>query len=202
MTVWEVLTYGERPYGNDSAEEVSKFLKDGGRLPRPVICSTEVHKLMLSCWLARPDDRPSFKELADEFAKMARDPGRYLVIPGDRYMKSLSYSAQVGTREISVGSRETAAASFRQRKPTVFLLQDEKEEIIRSVAVETEDTLVDSEDYLQPNAPIPSCSNIGIPISDSPLPMSRHNWDREMLRFTLDHSYPARLCSFKGKFLT
>lgn len=25
--------------------------------------------------------RPSFKELAEEFAKMARDPGRYLVIP-------------------------------------------------------------------------------------------------------------------------
>jgi len=25
--------------------------------------------------------RPAFKELADEFSKMARDPGRYLVIP-------------------------------------------------------------------------------------------------------------------------
>ena len=27
------------------------------------------------------ESRPSFRELADEFAKMARDPGRYLVIP-------------------------------------------------------------------------------------------------------------------------
>ena len=26
------------------------------------------------------DSRPSFKELAGEFAKMSRDPGRYLVI--------------------------------------------------------------------------------------------------------------------------
>jgi hypothetical protein len=26
------------------------------------------------------DSRPSFVELAEEFAKMARDPGRYLVI--------------------------------------------------------------------------------------------------------------------------
>ena len=26
------------------------------------------------------NSRPGFKELADEFAKMARDPGRYLVI--------------------------------------------------------------------------------------------------------------------------
>ena len=27
------------------------------------------------------ESRPSFKELGDEFAKMSRDPGRYLVIP-------------------------------------------------------------------------------------------------------------------------
>ena len=27
------------------------------------------------------DSRPSFDELREEFAKMARDPGRYLVIP-------------------------------------------------------------------------------------------------------------------------
>jgi len=27
------------------------------------------------------DSRPSFEELREEFAKMARDPGRYLVIP-------------------------------------------------------------------------------------------------------------------------
>jgi len=25
--------------------------------------------------------RPAFRELSEEFAKMARDPGRYLVIP-------------------------------------------------------------------------------------------------------------------------
>ena len=27
------------------------------------------------------ESRPSFEELREEFAKMARDPGRYLVIP-------------------------------------------------------------------------------------------------------------------------
>lgn len=34
------------------------------------------------------DSRPSFFELTEEFAKMARDPGRYLVI-------SVSISAQM-----------------------------------------------------------------------------------------------------------
>ena len=31
-------------------------------------------------WMLDAESRPSFRELADEFAKMARDPGRYLVI--------------------------------------------------------------------------------------------------------------------------
>lgn len=77
--------------------------------------------------------------------------------------------------------------------------QDEKE-IIRSIAVETGDTLVDSEDYLQPNTQAPSCSNIGIPISDSPLPQVRQTWDRDTLRFTMELRPSARLCSLKGTF--
>ena len=36
---------------------------------------------LLTGWMLDAESRPSFKELADEFAKMARDPGRYLVIP-------------------------------------------------------------------------------------------------------------------------
>lgn len=39
-------------------------------------------------WMLDADSRPSFFELTEEFAKMARDPGRYLVI-------SVSISAQM-----------------------------------------------------------------------------------------------------------
>lgn len=38
-------------------------------------------------WMINADSRPSFAELADEFAKMSRDPGRYLVIKGDSLMR-------------------------------------------------------------------------------------------------------------------
>lgn len=37
------------------------------------------------------ESRPSFVELTEEFAKMARDPGRYLVIEGDALMRLPSY---------------------------------------------------------------------------------------------------------------
>ena len=38
------------------------------------------------------ESRPSFKELGDEFAKMSRDPGRYLVIPVSLFIHVLSLS--------------------------------------------------------------------------------------------------------------
>lgn len=78
------------------------------------------------------------------------------------------------------------------------MLQDEKE-IIHSIAFETGDTLVDSEEYLQPSAQVglPSCSNIGIPVPAYTMPQNHISWDRDILRFTPDH-YPSRLCSLKG----
>ena len=42
--------------------------------------------LNISGWMLDAESRPSFSELAEEFAKMARDPGRYLVIQvGESY---------------------------------------------------------------------------------------------------------------------
>lgn len=95
MTVWELLTYGERPYENVPARDVPELLEKGERLPQPAICTIDVYMIMIKCWMLDAESRPSFKELADEFAKMARDPGRYLVIQGDRFMRLPSYSSQV-----------------------------------------------------------------------------------------------------------
>lgn len=39
------------------------------------------------------ESRPTFKELADQFSKMARDPGRFLVVKGDKLLQLPSYSA-------------------------------------------------------------------------------------------------------------
>ncbi|KAF6201622.1 hypothetical protein GE061_004015 [Apolygus lucorum] len=92
VTVWELLTYGGRPYENVPAREVLELLEKGERLPQPNICTIDVYMLMIKCWMKDADSRPSFKELADEYAKMARDPGRYLVIQGDKLMRLPSYS--------------------------------------------------------------------------------------------------------------
>ena len=46
----------------------------------------------LTGWVINADSRPCFSELHDEFAKMSRDPGRYLVITGDSHMRLPSNS--------------------------------------------------------------------------------------------------------------
>lgn len=122
VTVWELLSYGGRPYEEIPARDVPDLLEKGERLPQPPICTIDVYMIMIKCWVLDAESRPSFKELTDEFAKMARDPGRYLVIRGDKLMRLPSYTQQ-----------------------------DEKE-LIRNLSITTEGTEVfmDAEEYLQP----------------------------------------------------
>lgn len=102
MTVWELLTYGGRPYENVPARDVPELLEKGDRLSQPRIATIEVYLVMIKCWMLDAESRPSFKDLADDFAKMARDPGRYLVIQGDKHLRLPSYSSQVNFWHILV----------------------------------------------------------------------------------------------------
>ena len=55
--------------------------------------------ITIKCWMIDPDSRPSFADLTEIFSKMARDPGRYLVIPGDKHLRLPSNNAYAGTRK-------------------------------------------------------------------------------------------------------
>ncbi|CAD5119525.1 DgyrCDS8125 [Dimorphilus gyrociliatus] len=87
VTIWEICTYGQRPYEGMPARSVPFALERGDRLPQPEICTIDVYMWMIKCWLLDADSRPSFKELREIFNKMCVDPGRYLVIKGDSLMK-------------------------------------------------------------------------------------------------------------------
>ena len=40
--MWELLTYGKRPFPNTHAQNLLPLLKAGGRLEQPDNCSTEL----------------------------------------------------------------------------------------------------------------------------------------------------------------
>ena len=140
VTVWELLTYGARPYENTPAREVPDLLEKGERLPQPGICSIDLYMILVKCWMVDAESRPHFKELAEQFAKMARDPGRYLCIPGDKLMRLPSYTTQ-----------------------------DEKE-LIRNLAqnIGGSEAVVVADEYLNPGR-MPSQHTLNTPV-DTPLP--------------------------------
>uniref|UniRef100_A0A4W6C3Y0 receptor protein-tyrosine kinase n=1 Tax=Lates calcarifer TaxID=8187 RepID=A0A4W6C3Y0_LATCA len=74
VTVWELMTFGTKPYDGIPASEIAGVLEKGERLPQPPICTIDVYMIMVKCWMIDADSRPRFRELIAEFTKMARDP--------------------------------------------------------------------------------------------------------------------------------
>ncbi|XP_041836409.1 receptor tyrosine-protein kinase erbB-3a isoform X2 [Melanotaenia boesemani] len=83
VTIWEMMSYGTEPYALMRPQAVPDLLEKGERLSQPQICTIDVYMVMVKCWMIDENVRPTFKELASEFTKMARDPPRYLVIKED-----------------------------------------------------------------------------------------------------------------------
>uniref|UniRef100_A0A673CZ82 Receptor protein-tyrosine kinase n=1 Tax=Sphaeramia orbicularis TaxID=375764 RepID=A0A673CZ82_9TELE len=80
VTIWEMMSYGAEPYDKMRPQDVPDLLEKGERLSQPQICTIDVYMVMVKCWMVDENIRPAFKELANEFTRMARDPPRYLVI--------------------------------------------------------------------------------------------------------------------------
>uniref|UniRef100_A0A7N9AN48 Receptor protein-tyrosine kinase n=1 Tax=Mastacembelus armatus TaxID=205130 RepID=A0A7N9AN48_9TELE len=80
VTVWEMMSFGAEPYASVHPQEVPSLLEKGERLSQPHICTIDVYMVMVKCWMIDENIRPTFKELASDFTRMARDPPRYLVI--------------------------------------------------------------------------------------------------------------------------
>ncbi|XP_035993653.1 receptor tyrosine-protein kinase erbB-3b [Fundulus heteroclitus] len=80
VTVWEMMSFGAEPYRSVQPQEVPSLLEKGERLSQPHICTIDVYMVMVKCWMIDENVRPTFKELASDFTRMARDPHRYLVI--------------------------------------------------------------------------------------------------------------------------
>uniref|UniRef100_A0A8C5UCN8 receptor protein-tyrosine kinase n=1 Tax=Malurus cyaneus samueli TaxID=2593467 RepID=A0A8C5UCN8_9PASS len=80
VTVWELMTFGAKPYDGIPAREIPDLLEKGERLPQPPICTIDVYMIMVKCWMIDSECRPKFRELVAEFSRMARDPQRFVVI--------------------------------------------------------------------------------------------------------------------------
>lgn len=102
IVMWEVMSYGERPYWDMSNQDVSvaygegykmrliysfsvfklplcvsqviKAIEEGYRLPPPMDCPVSLHQLMLDCWQKERAERPKFSQIVNMLDKLIRNP--------------------------------------------------------------------------------------------------------------------------------
>ncbi|XP_031752075.1 ephrin type-A receptor 7 [Xenopus tropicalis] len=76
IVMWEVMSYGERPYWDMSNQDVIKAIEDGFRLPAPISCPPYLHQLMLDCWQKDRNERPKFTHIHSILSKHGQSPDK------------------------------------------------------------------------------------------------------------------------------
>nr|XP_056704459.1 ephrin type-A receptor 1 [Euleptes europaea] len=74
IVTWEVYSYGDKPYGDMSNQEVMKSIEDGYRLPPPVDCPSILYELMKVCWSYDRARRPRFREIHAQLEHFIASP--------------------------------------------------------------------------------------------------------------------------------
>ncbi|XP_062333877.1 LOW QUALITY PROTEIN: ephrin type-A receptor 5 [Osmerus eperlanus] len=74
IVMWEVMSYGERPYWDMSNQDVIKAVEESYRLPGPMDCPAALYHLMMDCWQRERSSRPKFEEIVSLLDKLIRNP--------------------------------------------------------------------------------------------------------------------------------
>ncbi|XP_062313032.1 LOW QUALITY PROTEIN: ephrin type-A receptor 6-like [Osmerus eperlanus] len=83
IVMWEVMSYGERPYWEMSNQDVILSIEEGYRLPAPMGCPVALHQLMLHCWQKERSHRPKFTDVVSFLDKLIRNPSSLLTLVED-----------------------------------------------------------------------------------------------------------------------
>ncbi len=73
VTIWEIFTFGQRPYFSLSNQEVLIKVSEGLTLEPPNNCPNEVRNVMQSCWSLSPEHRCSFEDIVETLEKSQSD---------------------------------------------------------------------------------------------------------------------------------
>uniref|UniRef100_UPI00358F62E8 ephrin type-A receptor 7-like n=1 Tax=Myxine glutinosa TaxID=7769 RepID=UPI00358F62E8 len=82
IVMWEVMSYGERPYWDINNQDVIQSIEEGYRLPAPMDCPVALHQLMLDCWQKDRAERPSFMQLLAYLDRLLQTPAALKAPPG------------------------------------------------------------------------------------------------------------------------
>ncbi|CAL1272831.1 unnamed protein product [Larinioides sclopetarius] len=67
VTLWEIFSFGEPPYGDMNGTQVIQLIEANQRLNIPEDCPEKIKIIIQKCWLYNPENRPTFKQLYNTF---------------------------------------------------------------------------------------------------------------------------------------
>ncbi|XP_048220363.1 ephrin type-A receptor 5 isoform X12 [Perognathus longimembris pacificus] len=99
IVMWEVVSYGERPYWEMTNQDVIKAVEEGYRLPSPMDCPAALYQLMLDCWQKERNSRPKFDDIVNMLDKLIRNPSslKTLVNASSRVSSLLAEHGSLGS---------------------------------------------------------------------------------------------------------
>ncbi|XP_068087429.1 tyrosine-protein kinase FRK [Hyperolius riggenbachi] len=63
ILLFEIVSYGKMPYQGWNGRQTLEKLEQGYRIPKPFNCPQDLYTIMLDCWNANPENRPTFETL-------------------------------------------------------------------------------------------------------------------------------------------
>ncbi|XP_074858259.1 ephrin type-B receptor 5 isoform X3 [Carettochelys insculpta] len=112
IVMWEVMSYGERPYWDMSNQDVINAIEQDYRLPPPPDCPSVLHLLMLDCWQKERVQRPKFEQIVSALDKMIRKPSALKAI-GTGSTSLVLFPLM----EESVGAKKSQTVCLRPSQP-------------------------------------------------------------------------------------
>nr|XP_046175704.1 ephrin type-B receptor 4b-like isoform X2 [Oncorhynchus gorbuscha] len=83
IVMWEVMSFGERPYWDMSNQDVINAIEQDYRLPPPPECPSSLHSLMLDCWQKERAARPRFANVVSALDRLIRNPASLKITQPD-----------------------------------------------------------------------------------------------------------------------
>ncbi|KAK3109029.1 hypothetical protein FSP39_021473 [Pinctada imbricata] len=72
ITIWEIFSMGQTPYGNVKSKDLKKWLKKGNKLQKPEYSDDTHYEIMKECWDFDPVMRPPFSNIHRKIESLFR----------------------------------------------------------------------------------------------------------------------------------
>eukprot|EP01118_Nematostelium_gracile_P017720 TRINITY_DN7664_c0_g1_i2.p1 TRINITY_DN7664_c0_g1~~TRINITY_DN7664_c0_g1_i2.p1 ORF type:complete len:274 (-),score=63.25 TRINITY_DN7664_c0_g1_i2:46-867(-) len=125
VVVWEVFSFGTRPYLEMENPEVLKYVLAGKKLMKPENCNGEVWQIVVECFDHDPEKRPTFEDI---LKRLQTQFGQSLSSMKMSFLKptQIEYETSANIRRAYSNSRTNSVESINSNNSANYYMQVRK----------------------------------------------------------------------------